>query len=154
MKPSSAVRTLIGAVLGSILLITATVTVAGVTYYRWLDDRGNPVHSDRPPPKGTEYEVISTGSEFKRVVTAEEGAVPPETTPRVGNEFAPANAAGNDTAKKNPEICRRAQANLDALSVSQGRITMRNEQGEVVELSAEEIAKQTEQNQALVDQHC
>ncbi len=43
---------------------------AGEVYYRWVDERGNPTHSDRPPPKGIDYEVITTGSNFKREVDA------------------------------------------------------------------------------------
>ena len=67
-------------------------SLAGETYYRWFDDRGNPVHSDRPPEGGTDYEVISTKSKLKRVVSGDEGAVPAEITPSAGNQFEQANS--------------------------------------------------------------
>ena len=88
--------------------------VAEDAYYRWKDDRGNLVHSDRPPPKGVDYEVVSTGSTFKRVVDEAEGAVPLDVTPEVGNEFEPVDTA-RPTIPKNPEYCDRARLNLDNL---------------------------------------
>ena len=71
----------------AVVIMTGNQGIAGNTHYRWLNDRGEPVYSDRPPPQGVEYEVMSTTSSFKRAVSAEEGAVPLETESRVGNEF-------------------------------------------------------------------
>lgn len=133
------------------LILVTTLSVygaaanAGQNVYRWLDDRGNPVNSDRPPPQGIKYEVISTQSSMVRSVDADEGAVPAEVKPSVGNEFEP-----KDTTKlkveKNPEYCERAKQNLAALD-SNARIKLRNEKGEVHYLSKEEI--QLERNKAI-----
>ncbi len=65
------------------LLALAHNASAQNVYYRWMDDRGNPVHSDRPPPQGVDYEVVKTGSSTVREVPATAGAVPAETSPRV-----------------------------------------------------------------------
>ena len=71
---------LFSASLAAIALVSAPV-LAGEVYYKWLDERGNPVHSDRPPAKGIKYEVVSTGSSLIRQVEPEEGAVPRKSNP-------------------------------------------------------------------------
>lgn len=109
---------------------------AGQVVYRWKDDRGNQVNSDRPPPKGIDYEVVSTTSSMVRPVDAEEGAVPAKVTPSPGNQFEPVESSP-PKIEKNPEYCERAQENLAALD-SKVRIQMRNEQGEVYFLTEEE----------------
>ena len=135
------------------VLTTALPTAAGTTHYRWLDDRGNPVHSDRPPPKGTDYEVITTGSSLIRKVSGDEGAVPPETQPRVGNEFDQIDMEAPAEVEKNPEYCERAQKNLEALE-NANRIRVRNDQGEMRILSDEEReAEKIKARDAIAD-HC
>ena len=144
--------------LGLIALVTTIIatisgpTVAGNTYYRWADDRGNPVHSDRPPPKGTDYEVVSTGSSLVRKVSAEEGAVPADTKSTPGNEFETTESA-KPVQKKNEEFCQRAQDNLNTLE-STARVRIRDDQGEYRYLSTEE--KEAESNKArdLMAVHC
>jgi hypothetical protein len=133
--------------------VSAVQTAAGTTHYRWLNERGHPVHSDRPPPKGVDYEVITTGSGLKRVVTAEEGAVPPEVTPRVGNDFDPVDEDEARRSKKNPELCSRARSNLEALT-TKSKVIMRNDQGEERVLSEEEIESEREKAEALVSVYC
>ena len=122
------------------------------TYYRWADDRGNPVHSDRPPPKGTDYEVVSTGSSLVRKVAAEEGAVPADTQSTPGNEFETTESAKPEQ-KQNIEFCKRAQDNLNTLE-STARVRIRDDQGEFRYLTAEE--KETEKKKAidLMTVHC
>ena len=135
------------------VLTAALPTTAANTHYRWLDDRGNPVHSDRPPPKGTDYEVITTGSSLIRKVSGDEGAVPPETQPRVGNEFDQIDMEAPAEVEKNPEYCERAQKNLEALE-NANRIRVRNDQGEMRILSDEEReAEKIKARDAIAD-HC
>lgn len=126
-------------------------TGAGEVYYRWVDDRGHPVHSDRPPPKGIDYEVITTGSSFRREVEAEEGAVPLEVKPRVGNEFEA--VSENTTIKKNPEYCARARDNLAQLQ-TKARIRWRDAEGEVKYLSEEDKAAETKKAQDAITAYC
>ncbi len=149
----SIVQPFIGAA-AALCLIVAALPSSAETYYRWVNERGYPVHSDRPPPAGTEYEVVSTGTTLKRQVEADEGAVPPEVTPRAGNEFKPVDTA-EPTAmmKKNPEICKRAQANLAALN-NFARITVTDDNGDIRFLDDEERAAQKAEAQALIKQHC
>ena len=128
--------------------------IAGTNHYRWTDDRGHPVHSDRPPPKGVDYEVITTGSNLTRQVEAEEGAVPAEVEPRVGNDFEQIDPKAKTAAvKKNAEYCQRAKDNLRALDTS-ARIRVRDENGELRFLNEEEKKTQREDAQAGISNYC
>jgi hypothetical protein len=125
---------------------------AGQVVYRWMDSQGNPVNSDRPPPVGTEYEVISTNSSMVRAVDADEGAVPLKVKPSPDNQFEPVDTA-TPKIEKNPEYCQRAQENLAALD-SKVRIQMRNEQGEVHFLTEEERNVQRQKALDTIKVHC
>jgi hypothetical protein len=136
------------------LLVTSSIhSVAGNNQYRWVNSRGNPVYSDRPPPKGVDYEVVSAGSSLKRVVSAGEGAVPLEIEPRVGNEFDQVDTAGAKRARKNPELCQRARKNLEALT-SSPKVKVRNDQGEVRFLTPEEMEVQRQTARAQISVYC
>tara|TARA_R110002110_G_scaffold245617_1_gene461949 strand:+ start:7950 stop:8414 length:465 start_codon:yes stop_codon:yes gene_type:complete len=142
--------------LGSLIVLLAAGSLhAGAidSYYRWLDSRGNPVHSDRPPPAGTDYEVISTRSGLKRIVPGEEGAVPREIEPRVGNEFEAVPKSTAPEARKNPELCRIATKNLETLT-NYARVETRDEQGERRFLTEEERQAEIERAQESISQHC
>jgi len=142
------------AVLASLLAMTSLPTMADDrTYYRWSDERGNPVHSDRPPPEGTDYEVVSTGSSRVRKVDAEEGAVPAETKSVPGNEFDTFETAKAETPKKNSEYCARAQDNLNTLN-SAARIRIRDSEGDFTYLTTEEKAEEKAKALDLIAAHC
>lgn len=125
---------------------------AGQAVYRWVDDRGNPVNSDRPPPKGVDYEVISTSSSMVRPVDSEEGAVPLEVEPSPSNQFEPVDA-NPPKVQKNPEYCQRAQDNLETLDLKV-RIQMRDEQGEVYFLTEEQRGVQRQKALDTIKINC
>lgn len=108
--------------------------------------------SDRPPPKGIDYEVVSTGSNFKRPVDAEEGAVPKEVEPSAGNTFERVEDE-KPKFKKNPEFCARAKDNLETLNTS-ARIKMRNEAGEMAYIGQAEKELQKKRAQDNIELHC
>jgi hypothetical protein len=136
---------------GALVLTTALIASWGPlanadqAVYRWKDTNGNLVNSDRPPPQGVDYEVISTKSSMVRPVDAEEGAVPLEVKPTATNKFEQVDTS-KPPSQKNPEFCKRAKENLAALDTN-ARIRMRNEEGEVRYLTPEE--KEAEKNKAL-----
>ncbi len=140
---------------GLVLLLAAGSLHVGAadTYYRWLDNRGNPVHSDRPPPKGIDYEVVSPQSGLKRVVPGDQGAVPREIVPTVSNDFEPVARNPEATVRKNPEICKIARKNLETLDTF-ARVQVRNDQGEFQYISDEERAAQRSEAVALIEKHC
>lgn len=134
--------------------LSAQYAGAGTTYYRWVDARGDTVLSDRPPPSGTQYEVVSTGTTLKRVVEPEEGAVPAEVKPSEGNKFEQVDTAeARESSKTNPEYCKQAQQNLETLT-TRPRIRMRDENGELRYLTQEEIEEQKEEAQEAIDTYC
>ena len=139
---------------------------AADSYYRWKDERGNLVVSDRPPQASIEYEVFSTGSNRFRRVAPGEGAVPPETTSRPGNRFETSDGSDVDNSEdpmktvavevlpeKNPEICERAKQNLRTLE-SAARIRVRDEQGELRYLTADEKDAQRQNALDNIEVHC
>ena len=136
----------------TVLLLGPGPAAAGEILYRWKDDRGNPVHSDRPPPKGTDYEVISTDSSMVRSVDGDEGAVPRKLTPNPSNEFQTVDSRV-PKVEKNPEYCERAKQNLDTLG-SAVKIQMRNDQGELRYLTEEEREVQKEKARQSIRAHC
>jgi hypothetical protein len=147
-----ATKTYVFAGAALILSLTSVTAIAGKNHYRWIDDRGNPVHSDRPPPKGIDYEVISTGSSMVREVDAEEGAVPAQINPSAGNEFEQVETA-KSRIEKNPEYCQRARENLATLN-SAARIRLRDNQGELRYISEEEKEEQRQEAREMIAVHC
>ncbi len=132
--------------------MTSLPGLAEQTFYRWVDDRGDTVHSDRPPPKGVKYEVISTQSRFVRQVDGEAGAVPPQVEPTVSNNF---NAVDTNQTlvEKNPEFCQRAKDNLEALNTDV-QIQMRDKNGELRAITNEEREIQKKKAMDTMAVHC
>lgn len=122
------------------------------TFYRWVDDRGDTVHSDRPPPRGVKYEVISTTSRFVREVDGEAGAVPPQVEPTVSNNF-DAVDTNQTLVEKNPEFCQRAKDNLEALNTDV-QIQMRDKNGELRAITDEEREIQKKKAMDTMAVHC
>lgn len=135
-----------------LLVSSFSASAAESVHYRWTDSRGNPVHSDRPPPEGIPYEVISTTSSLVRKVDPNEGAVPATTEPSPGNEFEQVNSKPQPM-KKNSEQCKRAQQNLETLNTKK-TIQIRNDQGELRTLSEEEKAIQRKKATDAIAVHC
>ena len=133
-----------------LLLSSANSSLSQNVHYRWINERGEPVYSDRPPPKGVDYELISSASASKRAVSAEEGAVPAQIKTQAGNN---AEQAETTRIKKNVALCERATANLDALN-SSAEVRARNDQGEVYTLTPEELEVQRQTATAQVSVYC
>ena len=148
-----AVRILALLWIASVLALGGLYSNAEEVLYRWLDDRGNPVHSDRPPPEGTDYEVISTQSSLSRPVEAQQGAVPREVEPRVGNEFEPVDKEA-EQFRKNPEFCQRARDNLETLN-TRPRLRVRDEEtGEYKFLNEEEKEQRRQEARESIELYC
>ncbi len=141
-----------------VLVVIATSSFkvpAQSNYYRWLDSGGNPIVSDRPPPAGTDYEVVSTQATLKRTVEAEEGAVPLAIDPTTGAELTQRESpeAAAERIKKNAELCAMAKSNLDALS-GRDTVAIRDSKGEVKELNPQEMELQRETTKAQIKVYC
>ena len=129
--------------------------LAGNELYRWQDDRGNQVNSDRPPPAGIPYEVISTDSGLvRRVNVADplskpEQEAPPEESAAADNAETPA----SQPVKKNPKYCEQAKQNLQTLETAP-RVRMRDEDGEYRYLTDDERAGQIRRARDTINVHC
>lgn len=136
----------------AVFTLSGPLASAGPNLYRWTDEQGNQVNSDRPPPTGIDYEVISTSSSMVRSVNAEEGAVPAKVKPSPGNDFDPVNTS-KPMIEKNPEYCQRAKDNLAALD-AHVKIQMRDDQGEIHDLSDEEREIQRHKAMDTIKANC
>ena len=134
------------------------------TYYRWKDERGRMVVSDRPPVGGAvDYEVVSMGSStLVRRTPPGEGALAPEREATPGARPGPAvSPQGGDTPQetmevitRNPEICAQARTNLKTLNTS-ARIRIRDrDTGEPRFISEEEREMQRRKAQDTINVHC
>jgi hypothetical protein len=126
-------------------------------YYKWMDPKGNPQHSDRPPPTGVEYEFISTDTGLSRRVSAEESRT--RANPDTDNAPPPTGGAPADTGdsdqvaiEKDPALCDQARANLDTLQ-SKARVRIRDDQG-IRYLTEEEKEVQRQKARDLIAVHC
>ena len=143
----------------SVMLLGSAIPAAEAadTYYRWKDERGKLVVSDRPPAdQQIEYEVVSQRTSLIRRVKPGEGAVPPEVTPRPGNRFEQVDPRQEqlEVVAKNPESCARAKGNLDTLNTS-ARIRIRDQQtGELRFISEEEKETQRQKARDTIRVHC
>lgn len=129
---------------------------AANTYYRWKDEQGKLVVSDRPPTADVEYEVVSQTSSLVRRVKPGEGAVPAEVTPRPGNQFEQTDTRNEqlEAVTRNPESCARAKANLETLNTT-ARIRIRDQEtGEVRYLSEDEKETQRQKARDIIRVHC
>ncbi len=145
-------RSLKASCLGLALItsVMAGNAMAEKGYYKWLDSRGNPQHSDRPPPMGVEYEFVSTDTGMKRRVSAEEsreaGTAEPPSYGK-SSEKEPIVAEEKDPAK-----CEQAKANLQTLN-SKARVRVRDEEG-IRYLTEEEKADQRKRAENVISIHC
>ena len=128
-------------------------SLADTVHYRWLNERGFTVYSDRPPPEGVDYEVVSSESKLKRVVDGDTGAVPLEVVPSASNEFLSSTKRPENTSAEKARLCQRAKDNLDALSTGD-IITIRDSNGEARQLSTQEIAIEKETAKAQMSVYC
>ena len=138
----------------SLMAWSGSSTAAGDTYYRWNDASGNPVNSDRPPPAGVEYDVVTTKTNTM---------VSPEVEDDIGSQSAnpgranPAERQGTPTKRlvieKNPEACSAAKQNLQTLN-TYARVRMPDANGNYRYLNEDEKASEREQAQAAIDLNC
>ena len=113
-------------------------------YYRWIDERGETILSDRPPAAGIDYERVSTNSRFSSTQTQGEA----DSDQQGATAVAP-----KAKSQKNTELCRIAMENFDALNNSD-RITMRDENGNAKVLSEKEIKEHFKTTKAQIDAFC
>lgn len=123
-----------------ILLIafTTTTAMAQSQIYQWKDASGVAHYSDSPPPSG-EYRSFSLKSEHGST----------ETTTEARSE-ATARATEKSKAEATAKACEQAKKNVEMISGKDDVQMDINGDGKMVDLSADERAKQLERAKAQV----
>jgi hypothetical protein len=135
------------------MLLWVAGTSAGETLYRWVDDSGNQVNSDRPPAAGVKYEVISTRSSMVRSVNSQNVSTAAENTSQDTTPDSQPLSPGRSATEKNPQFCAQARDNLTQLD-TRARIRMRNADGEIRYLNEKERAAERDKALMSIEAHC
>lgn len=138
-------RTNPGVLLLLLVAASSVESIADSNSYRWQNSHGETVFSDQPPPSGEKYEVIRTPTSPPPVEESEAGNDSPEETASSGS--------GEGDSQNNAELCKRAKMNLAVLE-GPDKVSVRNEQGEVHEISAEERTIMQQTAKAKIEVYC
>ena len=130
---------------------------AGTTY-RWVDDNGNPVLSDRPPPTGTPYTEIEIKTGLKRYAESTTAAPEPpsvttELTTQQSTALAVADVNESVLPSASQDECEALDIDIERLT-NYPRIIVRDEVGEEHLLSPEERATRLEEALAFAETFC
>ena len=139
----------------ALVLLTLSAWPAGAsgTYYRWIDASGTPVNSDRPPPAGTEYEVVSATTNRMHVDAAEGSTAAPEVENGTNNKIDAAQAPAQPRYKKDPEACANARENLEVLK-THARIRLADGNGNYRYIGQAEKEAELAKAEAIIAKNC
>jgi hypothetical protein len=143
------------------LLIVEPLAMAGETYYRWTDEQGNIVMSDRPPSApGIDYKTVVTSGPSLRPTSPQNSAAvknsPAPVAPytREGNKPEDSRSAvSQPRVERDPEACAQAKRALQELD-NRPRVRVYDETGELKYLSDEEKAELRRRAELTVELHC
>ena len=129
--------------------------------YRWVDDNGNPVLSDRPPKTGIPYTEVGVDTGFRRYPkpvasdNAEPGGQTPAGSASVSTLASSTGAEANPTqvVAADPALCEQAKDNIFKLETFP-RMRVRDDDGEVRFMSDEERATQLATAYKVRDANC
>lgn len=137
----------------SLMACSGSAIGAGDTYYRWKDASGTPVNSDRPPPAGIEYDVITTNTNLKREVNSMEETPPVENSEPNKKLEGESPVAQATVAAKDPAACKQARLNLETLTTS-ARIRVADGNGNYRYLNEDEKEAQRNNAEAVIARDC
>lgn len=121
---------------------------AGPGYYQWLNDRGVPQYSERPPTDRP-YTFITTKAGTKSSQPSATATDQGITVPSSVDEGLPEIQA----QEKNTAFCNRARNNLKTLE-GKARVRIRDNNGDYRYLSEEEKEAQRQKATNLIAVHC
>ena len=141
------------------LAYSPTNALAGTTY-RWVDDNGNPVLSDRPPEGDIPYTEVGGPPPLRRQPKQSEGAPQnpniggtPETDSKKPDALSEASESSTVVIEPEPELCRRALDNIFKLETfPQSRV--QDSSGDVRFMSDAERAEQLRVAREVRDANC
>ena len=143
----------------AILGLTPALVATAGDMYRWSDDNGNPVISDRPPPLGVPYTVIDAD---RYGAKANVVAAPPppnnEQAPRepsspVGDRQSAGAVGTRIEIEKHPELCDQAKDAIFQLETF-ARVRVTDDDGTVRFMTDEERAEQLARAREVANANC
>ena len=129
--------------------------------YRWVDDNGNPVLSDRPPETGIPYTEVGVDSGFRRypkpvaTETADLGGQAPtnSTSTSLATNATGGQSTRVEVVEAQPALCEQAKNNIFKLETFP-RMRVQDDDGEVRFMSDEERATQLATAYRVRDANC
>ena len=138
----------------SLMACSGSSIGAGDTYYRWNDASGNQVNSDRPPPAGVEYDVVTTRTNTMVDERADQPETPQGRSSSTGNTVDQQNRpVPLMEFEKDPEACAIAKQNLETLN-THARIRMPDDDGNFRYLNEDEKKNARIEAEAAISQNC
>ena len=140
----------------SAILIGVTASAVSAETFRWIDDNGNPVLSDRPPPSGTPYTEVVSGGGFgpSRSSSDAPSSGPESSSSAFMAPTADGQAVAQDAATyKQPELCEQAKDTIFKLETFP-RARVKDETGEVRFMTDSERSQQLQTAKLVRDAHC
>ena len=124
---------------------------SATTLYRWNDNNGNPVMSDRPPPVGTTYTTINSSRYGGGSPTPESAA--PQAPINEQARVTTSSVAPSEVAKKDPALCSQAKDSIFKLETF-ARIRTTDDDGTVRFLSDTERDDRLKRAQSIASAYC
>lgn len=139
------------------LLVILALPVAQAVTYKWLDEQGNVVYSQTPPPDGTAYEILDT---------IKPSRTPPKSAPTAQTSKAVADLQASEKERKanqdlaseqakNAELraknCASAKQNLETYTVYK---RIRQPDGSVKRIPDDERERKIKEYQQAVKEFC
>ena len=141
------------------LLLAAADSMAAQEMYRWVDANGEVHYSDQPPPPEVkDYRSMTrsgtaAGTAYEAQSEEESLAEREAEFQRRRAQEAEAEAKAEQVEAERKKNCDLARGQYNTISAG-GRISRRDAAGEVVYLTDEQIAEETEQAQAEKEKWC
>ena len=142
----------------TLLLLLQGQPADASTTYRWVDDNGNPVLSDRPPPTGKPYTELTIKTGMKRYAKST-GAAPEPPSPAAepitpqGTALAVADVNEPASPYASEAECTALDADIEKLE-NYPRIIVRNDAGQEHLLGPDERATRLEEALAFSESFC
>ena len=136
-------------------------TVSANTTYRWVDQNGNPVLSDRPPEAGVPYTEVGVDSGFKRYPKPtginEPGVSESDATGMSPSALSSPSTTSSTTrieiVSPQPDLCDQAHDNIFKLETF-SRMRVQDDTGEVRFMTDEERSAQLATTYRVREANC
>ena len=143
----------------AILGLTPALVATAGDMYRWSDNNGNPVISDRPPPLGVPYTVIDA-ERYGAKANVVAASPPPsneqaqrETSSPAGDRQSGGAGGTRVEIEKHPELCDQAKDAIFQLETF-ARVRVTDEDGTVRFMTDEERAEQLARAREVANANC